>query len=421
MSDTKENILQKLFSLERKGINPGLERIKFLMQKSDNPHTKFPSIHIAGTNGKGTTAALIASILMEAGLKVALYTSPHIKHFNERIRINGNMISDDDLIEFALKYMEIGRVVNSTFFEITTAIAFDYFAKNYVDIAVVETGLGGRLDATNIITPLLSIITSIGIEHTDYLGNTLEQIAFEKAGIIKPNIKTIIGELPNPAKNVISEIAAQKQSEIIEIDLTKFKNITINDDFSINAEFVASQDIYKFKTYLLGNHQLINHGLSILASELLRSQFSISTKAIEKGIENVFKNSGLTARFQIISTNPLIIIDTAHNPDAFKKLCETIQMIRKEKKFNLVFAAMADKDITQMLINIQNIINELIITQPTTKRAEKVENIKLIADKLGIKNTVITIPQEAFEYARAKNQPTIVAGSFYLLAEIDYN
>lgn len=421
MLDTKENILRNLFSLERKGINPGLDRIQYLMEQTDLPHKKFPSIHIAGTNGKGTTASLIASILQEAGYKTALYTSPHIKEFNERIKINGKMISDNDLLELAIKYMEIGKRVNATFFEITTAIAFDYFASQNVDIAVIETGLGGRLDATNVLDPLLSIITSIDIEHTDYLGNTLEQIAYEKGGIIKPNRTTILGDIYPQALSVLLDICNAKNNKILQIDPTTQKIININQDFSTDIQITTKNQNYKLTTKLLGEHQLCNHAIAISAIEELTTKFDINNEAIQKGILNVQTNTGLRARIEIISHDPVMILDTAHNPAAFKKLFDTIKMIWKTEKFNLVFGAMSDKDILKMLEFAKDFTKELIITQPNTPRAANCQQIAEIVKILNINYKVVPNPQDAFDYCKSKRDNIIVAGSFYLLADINYN
>lgn len=420
MFDTKEKILEKLFSLERKGINPGLDRISYLLEKSGNPHTKFPSIHIAGTNGKGSTASLIASILAEAGYCTALYTSPHIKQFNERIRINGLPIPDDDLIQLAIKYMEIGKSIEATFFEITTAIAFDYFARNNVDIAVIETGLGGRLDATNVLMPLLSIITSIAIEHTDYLGNTIEQIAFEKGGIIKQNIPVLLGKLPANAYKVLEQICSERNSPLIKSDSAIANIIGLNSDYAMQYQFSTNSNTYLVNSPLLGKHQAINHLLAILAIETINPYFNVSQQAVSNGVKNVVKNTGLRGRFQILSHSPIIILDTAHNPDAFEKLSETAQLIFPKVKFNIVLGAMSDKDVYEMLYKIKDITDLLIITQPSTKRAMPSNSIKQIAETLDIPNKVVQNPQQAFEFAKSVNEPFIVAGSFYLLADINY-
>ncbi len=420
MFDTKEKILEKLFSLERKGINPGLDRISYLLEKNGNPHNRFPSIHIAGTNGKGSTASLIASILTEAGYRTGLYTSPHIKQFNERIRISGKIIPDDELVQLAIKYMQIGKSVDATFFEITTAIAFDYFARNNVEIAIVETGLGGRLDATNVLAPLLSIITSIAIEHTDYLGNTIEQIAFEKGGIIKQNTPTLLGELPFNAYKVIENICVERNSRLIQSDGAITKIIGINPDYTMQFQIKTNSNTYLINSPLLGNHQTINHSLAILALENINHYFSVLQQSISDGVKNVVENTGLFGRFQIISRCPMVILDTAHNPAAFEKLAETSQLIFPNVKFNIVFGVMSDKNVSEMLDKIKHITNLLIITQPFTKRAMPSDFIKQIADKLEITNIVVQNPQQAFEFAKSRNEPFIVTGSFYLLADIDY-
>ena len=288
----------------------------------DNPHKKFKSIHIAGTNGKGSTAHIISSILQEEGYTVGLYTSPHLKDFRERIRINGIMISEKDVINFVSKNKIQFEKIKMSFFEYTVALAFNHFANN-VDIAIIETGLGGRLDSTNIINPEVSIITNIGYDHINLLGNTLEKIAFEKAGIIKQSVPVVIGRIQKETKNIFSETADKKEAPI---------------SFSKKYNYASKS--------LKGNYQTENINTAISALKIL--DWKISEENIIKGLDNISINTGIRGRWEQLKNEPLTICDTGHNKDGISNIIRQIKKINY-KKLHFVFGSVNDKDLDEIL------------------------------------------------------------------------
>jgi dihydrofolate synthase/folylpolyglutamate synthase len=327
----------------------------------DNPQHQFKSIHIAGTNGKGSTSHLLASILQENGLRVGLYTSPHLKDFRERIKINGEMIPEQEIIEFVAQYKSVFDEINPSFFEWTVALCFDYFAKQNIDVAIIETGLGGRLDSTNIINPLLSVITNIGWDHTDLLGDTLPKIAFEKAGIIKTKTPAVLGEKHPEINQVFMDKANECKTNLIfaqeHIEIEKFtptqKGATVK--FKANALFsneIAEefqQQNFTLNSPLGGIYQQNNFKTVLVACEQLQNLgFIKSFISIKLGFENVVKNTGLMGRWQILSTAPTIICDTGHNVNGIEYIVEQIGMQQFEK-LHMVIGMVKDKDITKIL------------------------------------------------------------------------
>lgn len=294
-----------------------------------NPEKEIKTIHIAGTNGKGSTSSMIASVLQEAGYRVGLYTSPHLKDFRERIKINGKKIYQKFVCDFIQKHKPFFESNNLSFFEMTVGLAFDYFKQQKVDVAVIEVGMGGRLDSTNIISPLVSVITNIGFDHTQFLGNSLVEIATEKAGIIKPNIPVVIGEYTPETKGVFLKTAKQNRSEI----------------------YFASDLIHKTpKSDLIGKYQQKNKKTVLQTIKILQKEnhFKISERNIENGLLNVVKNTGLLGRWQILQEKPKIICDTAHNKHGLEVV---LAEIHKEKfdKLHIVFGAVNDKDLNSVL------------------------------------------------------------------------
>ncbi len=293
-----------------------------------NPQHNFKSIHVAGTNGKGSTSHMLASILQEAGYKVGLYTSPHLKDFRERIKINGKEIQELEVIDFISRnkgFLEENRL---SFFEMSVGMAYDYFSKQKVELAIIEVGLGGRLDSTNIIRPILSVITNIGLDHTQMLGTSLREIAFEKAGIIKPGIPVVIGETQIETMPVFMEVAAK-----------------------MNAEIIFSQDfpISNLTSDLKGNYQKHNIQTVICAIEKLRKQgWKISEEDLYNGMQGVRKNTGLSGRWDVLQTNPKVICDTAHNKEGLKYVFEQLKE-EKYKALHIVFGVVSDKDLGSIL------------------------------------------------------------------------
>lgn len=305
-----------------------LTNISELCEYLGNPQERFKTIHIAGTNGKGSTSHMFASILHEAGYKVGLTTSPHLKDFRERIRMNGAMCEEEFVIDFVAKHKQKILEQGASFFEIAIAMSFEYFAQQKVDIAVIETGLGGRLDSTNIILPELSVITNIALEHTQFLGDTLELIAFEKGGIIKPNTPVVIGETTSETKKVFTDLATKRNSKIIFAEEKFFQDLP--------SDLIGSYQIKNRRTVLTAVEQLIAQG------------WEISSENISNGLLNVVKNTNLRGRWDILGQNPLIVADTAHNPHGLLEIAKQIN----EQSYNnlhLVLGFVNDKDVKESL------------------------------------------------------------------------
>jgi len=393
----RSKILNYLYSLESPKIKLGLHGIQELLNKIGNPEINLKCIHVAGTNGKGSVCAMLQSILAGAGYKVGMYTSPHLKRFNERIRINDSLISDKELVEYFIKVKP--HITSQSFFEITTAMAFLYFADKKVDFAVLETGLGGRLDATNVITPLVSVITNIGLEHTDLLGNTIEKIAFEKAGIIKKNVPVITGAKGNALK-VIKKIAKGKNAPLIKT--RKYPKI-------------------EFK-HLNGEFQQQNKDIALTTIDTLKklNLIKINKNQIIEGIQK----TKWPGRMQFISKN--VLVDCAHNADCFKILKNELLRLKKEKNIErivFVIGIQKDKDIANMLKIISPLIFSAIFTKSKNPKAIEPKYLSKLIKKLNKKTDAMNIydPKKALKYAKkiaGKNDLIVVAGSIYMVGEI---
>lgn len=361
------------------------------------PHKKFKSIHIAGTNGKGSTAHLLSSVLQEAGYKTGLYTSPHFKDFRERIRINGKKISKKYVQEFIKEHQLFFKKNKLSFFEMTVGLCFDFFAKKKVDVAVIETGLGGRLDSTNIISPILSIITTISFDHTHFLGKTIASIAKEKAGIIKLDTPVIIGE---------------KQQETLHI----FKQICTRN----NSMLFFSKET-SFKTSLLGKNQEKNVNTVVAAVKQLKGKgLQISRRQIEMGLKNVVLNTGIVGRWQILNKNPLIICDVAHNEQAIKVVVEQIKKIAKEKRTHIVLGFVREKEIDRLLKHFPKDAT-YYFTEPKNSRALCSKELKKEALKLQLKGKSYKEVKKAVTTAKkqAKKEDFIfIGGSTFVVSEI---
>jgi len=418
---SKEEILEKIFSLHRFGIKPGLERTLALLEKMGNPETKIKTIHVAGTNGKGSVCSAIASVLTEAGFKVGLYTSPHIFDFNERVRINGVTISDEDLVRIGSDILEKAETLEATFFEITSAIAFQYLYEQSIDIAVIETGMGGRFDSTNVVNPLVTVITTIDLDHKEYLGDTLEEIAFQKAGIIKSGVPCIISDSHKHLQKVFTEVAEEIGTtvvfaeEIVEAKITEFLA-----DLSMYVNVKTETAEYNnLNCRLAGEHQANNLKAVILALESLKSKFNWTNENLIKGLTNVYDNTGLIGRVEVMSLHPLIILDVAHNPASMNALVKLLTNCGYgDMKFDFIFAAMQDKDYSIMLNNFKPLCDKLILTKPKIDRAAEVNDIEASAKALGFSNIeIIPSIKTAVKYAIDSEKPIIICGSFYLAGE----
>lgn len=360
----------------------GLENIKHILKYLGNPELEYPTVHIAGTNGKGSTAAMIASILSSSGYKTGLYTSPHIFNFSERIRIDGKPISRKNIVKYTKLLKNEIKKTNSTFFEMTTAMAFLYFKDQKIDVAVIETGLGGRLDATNVIIPELSIITTVGIDHSEQLGDTIESIAAEKAGIIKTKIPCLTAITDKIAMEVVKSVAKKNESKLIDVNkLIKIK--MLKNEFnelrvSIRAKDIRLKDV---KLNLKGSYQTNNIKLAVAAARILATnkKFNkITNKKISEGLKSISKNTGFRGRFEVLSTSPVVIGDVAHNPQAFKFLSQSLLEIGIQNIIT-IFGIMKDKDIDSIIPYLERFSKLVIACKPKIERAL---NSRKIVDKL---------------------------------------
>ncbi len=346
-------------SVGKAGYKADLYNTHYLDELFGHPHRNFKTIHIAGTNGKGSVSSMIASVLTEAGYKTGLYTSPHLIDFRERIRINGAMIPEQEVVDFVASCIPIIEKIKPTFFELTTALAFLYFAKEKIDVAIIETGMGGRLDCTNIITPEISVITNIALDHVEFLGDTLLKIAGEKAGIIKKGIPVIIGERHPETDIVFEEKARQCGSEIVFAeDLVICEHVSPPPP-SRHSELVSESLLhtYSLKTEsseteisctLTGIYQTKNICTTFAALEILKHKFDIKESAIKSGFEKVKENSGIMGRWEVLGHNPLVVCDTGHNPHGIKEVARQIESCTY-KDLYMVIGMVNDKDITAIL------------------------------------------------------------------------
>ena len=391
----------------------------------DNPQTKFKSIHIAGTNGKGSTSHMLAAILQQAGYKTGLYTSPHLKDFRERIKINGEMISEDFVVDFVQRTKTVSEQIKPSFFELTVAMAFDYFEKEKIDIAVIETGLGGRLDSTNIISPILSIITNIGYDHMDILGDTLEKIAAEKAGIIKPGVPVVIGEYLPETKPIFINKAKETGAPIY---FAQDEYVVSNINYSIELLSCAVTNTEKnitetFELDLNGLYQTKNLRTVLCAQKILMQQgFNIKNEAEKKALKNVKKLTGLYGRWDVISSNPTIILDVAHNEDGIKQLLQQLSSVHHTSlTIHFVMGMVKDKDISRVLSifpkNARYYFSNAHIERalPHHNLLEKAKAFELNGQSFDDVNEAI----KAAKLHAAADDIIIVCGSVFLVAEVD--
>ncbi|MBK9249625.1 MAG: bifunctional folylpolyglutamate synthase/dihydrofolate synthase [Ignavibacteria bacterium] len=422
-SEIKENlaqILEKLFSLHRFGIKPGLERTEMLLDILGNPHRLFPSVHVAGTNGKGSTCSFIAAALTAGGYKVGLYTSPHIHRFNERIRINGCESDDESVVRLARPLLAEAEMQHTTFFEITTAMAFAYFAEQNVDIAIIETGLGGRLDSTNVLSPLVSVITSIDFDHTQFLGLTLKSIAGEKAGIIKKDTPVVIAEPRAELRNIFITKAEQENAPLTFVhDKYSAEILEMHVDFSMDVQITSPDKKFeRLKSSLSGNHQLQNILAAIETLNILSSSFPITDSDLRIGFEHVAKFSGIRGRIQLLASNPPLVIDVGHNPACLRQLISTLSLSGYESvKWHIVFGAMADKDIHEMLGILAPITKHLYAATIDYERAMAARDIAAIAHQFEVPVTEYNDVRSAVLAARTQNEEPLIVGSFFLADE----
>ncbi len=399
-----------------------LENTRRLDEYFGHPHREYPTIHIAGTNGKGSVSHMLASVLQEAGYRTGLYTSPHLKDLRERIRINGEPVSETYVKEFVRQHDHLFDRIEPSFFEITVAMAFRYFADEQVDVAVIETGLGGRLDSTNIITPLVSAITNIGMDHTRFLGDTLESIAREKAGIIKAGIPVVIGRYQETSAGIFRETASRKGSEIFFAG----KDLTI--DYAMMTP--DGRQIFKVKekgrivlddlqTDLLGNYQKENIITVLRTLQVLQKDLPTKEKDIRKGLANVTENTGLYGRWQVLRQHPLTVCDTGHNRDAFRQLVRQMQDTPHKKLF-IVFGFVNDKDPGEIFDLLPRDAIYLF-TRASIPRAMDPEKLRQHAKEYGLAGKAYPTVKEAMKDALSraqKNDMIFVGGSTFVVADV---
>lgn len=387
-----------------------------------NPHRNFKSVHVAGTNGKGSCSHMLASIFQEAGYKTGLYTSPHLRDFRERIRINGEMIPEENVVDFIERNKEKFEKMELSFFEMTVGMAFDYFSNEKVDIAIVEVGMGGRLDSTNLITPELSVITNIGLDHVQFLGDTLEKIAGEKAGIIKEGIPVVIGETQPETHQVFEDKAAACHSPIYFAD-------QIFDCDKVHIESMTQQeyDIWKNKELyleacqipLMGNYQKKNLATVVCAADLLKDKFDLSDDDIRDGIANVIRNTHLMGRWQILNHDPLTIADTGHNVDGIREVVSQLSEMTYNK-LHFVIGMVNDKDIDHVLQLLPHSCEYYFCKADIPRGLDA----KILAEKafdLGLRGKVYNSVRDA--YLSALNDAhfddvVFIGGSNFIVAEV---
>lgn len=422
--DTLDFLYNQFPMFHREGsaaYKPGLNTVCRLSTAFDNPHKSLRTIHVGGTNGKGSTAHSLAAVLQTAGYKTGLFTSPHIIDFRERIRIDGEMISKSEVIEFIESYRRMNLDISPSFFELTTIMAFDAFVRHNVDIAVIEVGLGGRLDSTNIINPMLSVITNISYDHTSLLGNTLVEIAGEKAGIIKHGIPVVIGESEREVRQVFSDAAQKSNSQII-----------FADDSDEVTEWYHTRESIKYITRsfgeissdLTGDYQPANMRTILEAIKILRrtSGLSLPDAAVTHGLSKVGELTHLAGRWMKIADMPLTICDTGHNPGGWTHLSRQIDSFPGKK--HIVIGFVNDKDVTAVMNMLKSVKNaSFYFTRPSTPRALPAENLRDIANRAGLSGDVYTDVSSAYKKALTdiidkSSEMIYVGGSTFVLSDL---
>lgn len=400
-----------------------LDNTLALCKALGDPHLKFKSIHIGGTNGKGSSSHMLAAIFQSAGYKTGLYTSPHLKEFTERIKINGEEIPQKKIVDFVVQHKALIEKVKPSFFEMTVAMAFDHFAKEKVDIAIIEVGLGGRLDSTNVISPICSLITNIGLDHQNLLGNTLEEIAFEKAGIIKENTQVVVSQRQEEITDVFKTMAAKRNSSLYFAD-SEFKVIKkeIRKGNLVVDVFTEKGKLYEeLQLGLSADYQMKNlPGVLKTISLVKQAGFNLDIDAIRRGLLKAQEITGLKGRWQKLSEQPLIICDTGHNEDGIKEVLKQIENTPHEKLF-MILGMVKDKDINKIL-NLLPTTAKYFFTQASIPRALPAEDLHKQATLIGLKGEIITNVNDAIEEAKrsaSSNDLIFVGGSNFVVAEIN--
>jgi dihydrofolate synthase/folylpolyglutamate synthase len=402
-------------------LKPDLSNTLKLCEALGNPQEKFKTVHIAGTNGKGSVSHGLAAVLQYMGYKTALYTSPHLIDFRERIRINGVPVSEEWVVGFVAKHTGVIEEVQPSFFEITVAMAFDYFAEEQVDIAIIETGLGGRLDSTNIITPLLSVITNISYDHKDLLGNTLPEIAAEKAGIIKHNVPVVIGEQHDETERIFFEHSVHKQATLYYAQ-SLWSMVRVGQDSKYQhykAIHNPSLEIYNIQTDLLGNYQQHNLKTILTASELLSHQgFNLSVASSIQALANVKGGTGLRGRWDWLQEKPAIICDVAHNPAGLQEVLAQWKNVAARQK-HIVIGFVKDKDVAEALsLFPKDAI--YYFCNADIPRALPAGDLKSLARRQGLNGNSypsVAVAVDAAKDAMSGEDALLITGSFFIVGE----
>jgi dihydrofolate synthase/folylpolyglutamate synthase len=391
-----------------------------LCERLGNPYKKFKSIHVAGTNGKGSVSHMLAAIFQTAGYKTGLYTSPHLYDFRERIKVNGAMCEEDFIVDFVERIKPAIEKIQPSFFEITVTMAFEYFAQHQVDVAIIEVGLGGRLDSTNVITPELSIITNIGWDHMNMLGNTLQEIALEKGGIIKENIPVVIGEKKEETENVFKEIALQKHSPLFFAEENfSVKNYKLSNDSIEISVAGKNSTITNYQLDLPGIYQTKNILTVLQAIELL-NDWNLKTEHVQPALKGIKKLTGLFGRWEVIHKDPTVVLEVAHNKDGIEQMLTHVQNI-SFNHLHMIIGMVKDKDVEQVL---QFLPKEAIyyFTQAHIPRALDAKDLQAKASEVSLKGNYFDDVNNAIQQAlnsSSKNDLIIICGSIFLVAEVD--
>ncbi|MGF7213987.1 dihydrofolate synthase/folylpolyglutamate synthase [Spirosoma lacussanchae] len=403
-----------------KAIKPGLTNTLRLCAALGNPQHKFKSIHVGGTNGKGSTAHMLAAVYQAAGYRVGLYTSPHLRSFTERIRINGQPIDEEDVADFVTSQQALIESVEPSFFEVTVALAFLYFAYQEVDVAVIEVGLGGRLDSTNVITPAASVITNIGFDHMDILGDTLPAIAAEKAGIIKTGIPVIIGETHPETEPVFRSKATQEAAPITFAD----QQVRVQDQglFTGFRQVLVSQDgesDSRFELGLTGGYQRHNLAAVLATVDTLQSVWPVSTEALQRGVREVVTLTGLKGRFQLLSEEPRVFVDTAHNKPGLEALMETVSSLSFDN-LRIVMGVVADKAASSLLLTLPSsaIYYFCQASSPRSLPAILLQAEAAEVARFGEVYSDVNIALDAARLDAQANDVILITGSNYVVAEL---
>ncbi|MFI3288962.1 MAG: folylpolyglutamate synthase/dihydrofolate synthase family protein [Rikenellaceae bacterium] len=426
-TQTTEYLFSAMPSFQNVGgsaYKPGLERIEAFCKLLGDPHKSYPVIHVAGTNGKGSTSHMLASVLQSAGYRVGLFTSPHLRDFRERMRIGADMISKEDVVDFVASHRDEMEQLNLSFFEMTAAMAFDFFARSNVDIAVVETGLGGRLDATNIIDPELSIITNIGIDHTQYLGTTLPEIAAEKAGIIKCARAVVVGERVEEYRSVMEQKAADMGSDLVYA--TDSRAVT-GVEYRADRQLVTLNCRGEERVYsldLMGAYQTHNLMTLLSAIDVINAKeeikIEISQEAIDRGLNSVMVSTSLCGRWQTISESPKIICDTGHNSHGLREVTRQLAM-QQYSKLYCVLGFARDKNLREILPLFPKDCH-FIFTRAKVERAFTTAEIAEVARDLGLEFNLVDGVVEALAFARSSAKEAtdliFIGGSNFVIAEV---